>query len=619
MSNEDAFITIEGRLKIFDFIKLDEALINKIEFVDLPGHDHKNNVFVGERYYDKILKFSNCCIYINDPDSIEDKTSVHRIQVQYKDDKSKLFPTLQPKFINSCLFLVNKSDKVPEKETKEKIKNSLIKTISTIDENASSNNINISFYSGKCFTEFLDYYKIYVELLENNPFLCLEYLYKEWSSDRWHLLNFKTYVVDKIVERIEERLDLSLNLDLNIPSEFTNKLKFAFSQLFNKYKPIKNTEVEQIIKTLYYINYSIKNTDFSDSNYSRQFFETLKKVIINSENLQKENLNRNFEAFFRNADTLFNREIIKESAIQKEQSKEKYNLIKFSIIPETKKILLDKKNKIKEIISDSKNKCLNLVSKDINYHVEILEAEKYDIEKAFTNLESKIKFEIDDMQQKQENETKTIIDDIKKKSREIINTYYKSKDLPLEEYEKLTNEVLNFFENLLVNAIKDLSYRVGLGGVVLAIGGIVGGVVGLGIGGLLTMKLSLFFGALGLVGGVILGGLSLILGYFYVKNVKKEKYRKDLEKLRDDLERKFNDVEYNFSEHYRTFTDSLINELNLKVDVLHKKVEGIDVDEWNKIREEYKVKKEEMKKKMEEKLKRIKLRKNNKFYINYKL
>ncbi len=40
-NDSEAFIVIKGNLKFFEYIKLDQELINKIEFVDLPGYDRK--------------------------------------------------------------------------------------------------------------------------------------------------------------------------------------------------------------------------------------------------------------------------------------------------------------------------------------------------------------------------------------------------------------------------------------------------------------------------------------------------------------------------------------------------------------------------------------------------
>ena len=73
-NDSEAFIVIKGNLKIFEYIKLDQELINKIEFVDLPGYNREKNEFNEKQYYHKILKFSNSCIYINEAGNIKNKT-----------------------------------------------------------------------------------------------------------------------------------------------------------------------------------------------------------------------------------------------------------------------------------------------------------------------------------------------------------------------------------------------------------------------------------------------------------------------------------------------------------------------------------------------------------------
>jgi GTPase Era involved in 16S rRNA processing len=147
MDDKDAFIVIQGRLKIFDFIKLDEELISKIEFIDLPGHDRKNNTFNQKQFYTQILQFSNSCIYINEPKTIDDEDSVIRIQNQYSEDKQKLHPSLRDKFINSCLFLINKADtlsskKEQRKRDEEKIIKSLLEILSNVEKNIDKDSIN---------------------------------------------------------------------------------------------------------------------------------------------------------------------------------------------------------------------------------------------------------------------------------------------------------------------------------------------------------------------------------------------------------------------------------------------------------------------------------------------
>jgi GTP-binding protein EngB required for normal cell division len=105
IKDEDAYIVIAGRLQIFNFIKLDENLISKIEFIDLPGLDRKENTFNDKKYYEKILKFSNVCVYINEPKSINDKNSVMNMIERFSEDKKKYFLILDLNLLKLVYFL----------------------------------------------------------------------------------------------------------------------------------------------------------------------------------------------------------------------------------------------------------------------------------------------------------------------------------------------------------------------------------------------------------------------------------------------------------------------------------------------------------------------------------
>lgn len=148
----------------------------------------KNNTFNENKYYQKILKFSNCCVYINEPKTINDENNVNRMREQYLREKNKVCPNLRQKFIQTCLFLINKSDTI-EEEDKKKIIDVLIKTIP--ENNINEDALNISFFSGKSFNEYLEYYHKYVFLLENNPLYLLKSLYHDWSSNILYVKSFK--------------------------------------------------------------------------------------------------------------------------------------------------------------------------------------------------------------------------------------------------------------------------------------------------------------------------------------------------------------------------------------------------------------------------------------------
>ena len=607
MNNNDAYIVIHGRLKIFDYIKIEEKLKEKIEFIDLPGHNRENNNFV-KNYYDKILKYSNSCIYINEAKSIDDNDSVVRMKNQYNSDKGKLYGYLQSKFINSCLFLVNKSDTIPKKDDREKIKNNLIKNIKEVEPNISNDKINISFFSGKYFIEYLKYYRIYVEVLENKPILCLNYLYKEWSDDKWYLRNFKNYIVNKIGEKIEEKFDLELDEDnvKEIPPNFYNNLKSAFNQLYsNKHRGINSKEEDQIIKKLYCIYNEFKNKDFSDTNYSSTFFNKLKEVIIYSENLQKENFKKNIDDLFQKTDELFRKEITSEKGEKEKEKKkrlEKYELFKNNIIPKIKNLLNDKENKVKSIITETKNECLGIMDDEIsNYKTRLSDCDNK-IENAGKKLQDKLKPKIEDMQTRQDNETKNILKEILDLSEQIINAHYNSKGLTMSELEKEKekDETTRMIISIISSSIAAIAT---LTGIVLgsSLGGLAVGAIATTI---FTTLGGALIGGLGLLGGVAIGGIIMTIGYFYNKYKIQEQYKESLEKNKNELKTKFEEIENSFSNDFKAFKDALINELNIKVDLLYKEINISDPIKWEELKNIYAIKKENIQKQLNEILKK---------------
>ena len=115
IGNKDAFITIQGKLKIFDYIKLDKKIIDKIEFLDLPGYDKESNPF-NQKYNSVALRFSNISVYISDCQNVLDQKSILKLKKQYGFVKGNLHPYLKSKCLYTSLFLINKSDKISKEE-----------------------------------------------------------------------------------------------------------------------------------------------------------------------------------------------------------------------------------------------------------------------------------------------------------------------------------------------------------------------------------------------------------------------------------------------------------------------------------------------------------------------
>jgi len=604
-NDSEAFIVIKGNLKIFEYIKLDQELINKIEFVDLPGYDRKINEFNEKQYYHKILKFSNSCIYINEPEKIKANEIFDRMKLQYEGDKENIFSLLRPKFIDTCLFLINRADEFPNEEEKQKAKNDLIDVVCNIEPLVKNDKkrINISFFSAKKFFQYLKDYKRYVIYLENNPYLTLKALFDEGLKNKGFFdfnFNFKKYIVDTIVDKIDEDYHEEIGKK-EVPEDFHNKLKNAFNQLYkNKCKALSIDNENIIIKTLYNIYILFKNKKFSNPNYSTQFFDDLKRMIINAENLQKENFFKNFETFFQSADELFAREIKKESEILKKKSQENYDFFINELIPYTEEILIEKQNIIIGIINSGKNDCINEIDNDLHNSENVLERYDYNLERAFSDLKERLEKRIAAMQTEQEKVCNNIIEDIKNRAKEKIKAHYQSQNIPVNEIDVHIEKTFVLFVEIFAISLATIGTLLGTSA---GVGFVVG--IGIGIGLAFTSSLAIGAGAilgLGLIGGLVVGGIVTSVGYFWTKYKKKNQYSEALKESREKLINKFKEIEFTFSDHYKTFKDALIQELKLKTEIYLKRINN-DEAEWKEIQQQYEIIRKKTKEIIERKFK----------------
>ena len=425
IGNKDAFITIQGKLKIFDYIKLDKNILDKIEFLDLPGHDKESNPF-NQKYNSVALRFSNISVYISDCQNVLDQKSILKLEQQYGFVKGNLHPYLKSKCFYTSLFLINKSDKISKEEEKNIIKEEWFKIISKLDSSAIFNRMNFAFFSGKFFMEYLKAYNIYVDLPEKNPYNFLELLYNEWASNIWKKLfpwsSFFDYLIEKVYDIDEKfKLDLSKYNNKNIPHKFYNDLDIAIHKLY-KDKKIKavESEIKEVIQQIYYLKEALKNSDFSKTEYSREFFNVLKRVIEQSDQISKEDIEKKIETFFEISDKLFQRNLEMETEEIKKENERKKELFQKTIIPNTEKKLKQKKIIIKNIINKYKEKCIGLIDDEIKNIEQKLKEKNYKIEEAAKVLEANISQKISEMKNKQENEINCIIKEIEEETKEII-------------------------------------------------------------------------------------------------------------------------------------------------------------------------------------------------------
>ena len=462
---------------------------------------------------------------------------------------------------------------------KKKIEKYLIEIIQKVEKKKDvAKEINICFFSGKFFFQYLGYYKCLVELLEKNPFSYLYYLYVIYideDSDK----TFYRFIIKRI-ERIAGNLNIGQNKNISVPNDFKEKMKKCFNQL-SEARIVKFSVKEEgeLTKKLYNLNQGIKFGKFNNTNYSREFFEKLKEVIIKSNDLQKRNLKWMINHFFLEVDTFFKKESLKASEKEKEADKKKFDLFQNEIIPGIDNLLARKSENLKKIISNKKKECLEIIDDEIKNASSRMKEAKGDLKKAAANLEKKMKEKINEMKKECEDEVKTIGEEIQKESEEVIDTYFNANDLSFSKVEivKLKNVVISLTSGALGGVISGVGLYAG-GAAIAA--GVAAGSISLTT---LTSFVGAFFGPIGIVGGLVIGGLvGGLVSYFR----KTSKYADSLRKSKTGVEESFTENEKCIIKDFRKFKIDLNVELKKKLELIYKNIEISD-EEWAKIKKEY--------------------------------
>ena len=339
INQNDAFFLLTGKLKIFEYINIGN-IIEEIEFVDLPGANNEENDFNKKKYNTNVLTFSNCCIYVNVSSSVKDKTSVIKIKEQFKSDKDKVFLTLRPKFIKTCLFIINKSDEIEQENGKikpseiEKKSDELYNAIfdNNSNEILKKDDLNISFVSSKYFMEYLNVKEKYVYLLESDPHELITELNNDYISQT-PSKSFLDFIRNKI-GIIEKNFNLKNECRLiekeNLPEEFELNLKNILN--------VFGIDSNSLVISFYKLKEALKIKDFSNTKYSNDHYKKIEKIIINSSELRKENFIEYLNHYLAYTDILFNKRITENSIEVKKEKTKKDNEV-HSIIENIKEIL----------------------------------------------------------------------------------------------------------------------------------------------------------------------------------------------------------------------------------------------------------------------------------------
>lgn len=222
----------------------------------MPGYNTDNNQFRIRGYYDKVLKFTNCCVYVNTPSTIDDASFNKTFKTQYQEDKEKLCNDLKKDFVNSCVFVVNKSETLKNnpkegkytKNEKLKISENLIKIVKDADNSEGNKEIKIPFFSAKFYIKYLKLYESYQIFINNNK---SAKLWENWFEN-WKLTNGINSLEEYILNELNKDKENMKNI--NYGNNDKNNLKQELLDSYNNFIKINKIrefkKIDEIISSI---------------------------------------------------------------------------------------------------------------------------------------------------------------------------------------------------------------------------------------------------------------------------------------------------------------------------------------------------------------------------------
>jgi hypothetical protein len=490
------------------------------------------------------------------------------------------------------IFSINKSENLSD-DKKSDIKKKIFNIMKTEEKDLKLNEMNISFFSGKSVIYSMEIYNSYVNILEKNPILLFNKIFKDFKKAHYFYKfeDFSNYINDEL-SKIEEQLDLDLDDDENKVSEhFNNQL----NQCLNKFEKenyinINENDKNNIIQKLYNLNQQIKSKNFEKTEYSLSFFKDLEKSIKNAGELQNNNLNNrllNFtiEEFFSYTDDLFQKELKQEDENEKDIHRQYLQKIEKEFIPNAQVMFDISEMNIKTIIENGGNASLKLIEEEINNIKEKLKDAKNDVKIAANNLENKIKEVLEIVNEDLKKEILELI----KRIQDLFGQNLKENILKKDSKKKIDTTIdikVTMLSSFIISLLSGIGLRAGLT--------IVGESLLAGAATTTTIGSSIAGSLLGPLGTIIGFGVGISISMFSLISyfVKKEKrYIKGLQKFKEDINNLFENSEKSFLDNFNLYRVEFFKYISIKMLTTFKEINSVDKKKWEEIKINYNEKK----------------------------
>lgn len=320
---EDSFIVLKIHLNLFselDFFKnsnLKSILEDKLELIDFPGLDVKNNYYQKE-IFTPLMRFSDGFIFINESDLIMESGNIQILISILNEIKSRKFSFSY----TSCLFLLHKLDKSLDlnlEESKKKFVNLFEKDEKDNKKLNDIKNLNVEKFSSKLYHSYIEFAFKYKKDFQSFLKFIVENLIK--PQDKNKIKNYQAFLnlINNIIKKLKFHINKKSikNNDIKIKESDLTEKNEILKQIFKTLKldqnmndeKIENNDISKIVKEIYsnYL-YIFKNHKFQNKRLlsnANSLFKSLYRLFDDSYNYTKHEFNKYFGLFINNFNNLF--------------------------------------------------------------------------------------------------------------------------------------------------------------------------------------------------------------------------------------------------------------------------------------------------------------------------
>ena len=316
LTKEDSFIAITGKLRVFDLLNFSDDLKNKIELIDLPGFNNSNNQFIEKpkntkkysyydnlSYYEKILCFTNVCIFVNMPENMDDEKNKNKIKEQYIFNKRLLHPKVQHKFNESCLFIINQIDLLDKETPEEDLKIKYRNIIKELNENA--DNLYITCFSSLYYLKYLSFEKLFKDNTNENIEKIWNFFYDKYQNSFFKIFRRFGNIMMNTIEKYENYFKIKFDENiLEINNQYKDKIIEMYSKM-EKLPSLDDEEQNEIASHLYNFYIKLNNSEYTFFNVRKEIFDYFEKIINNANETISKNYIFSLHNFFEGLDPLF--------------------------------------------------------------------------------------------------------------------------------------------------------------------------------------------------------------------------------------------------------------------------------------------------------------------------